>query len=210
MIAFNSIQLALIPSLVIVLLSLIILYNTYLNNGFFARFIAAISNVGYAIPGAIIAVAVMVFIMSFDTQEKTVYHFFIESLVLLMFAYIIRFLAVGYTTLEGGFNQISKHLPDGARSLGKGAFVTLVKVYFPLLKTALLTTLAIVVVDVLKELPITLLLQRFNFNTLATITYENAKVNESVADAAPYALLLIFVGSLAVLFLMQNEKLKRN
>lgn len=205
--ALNAIQLALIPSLIIVLIALIILYNTYLNKGFFSRFLAAISTVGYAVPGAIIAVAIMAFVMTFDNASKEGYHFLIDSLILLIFAFVIRFLAVGYTTLESGFNRISTHLPDASRSLGKGINFTLIKVYFPLLKTALLTTLAMVVVDVLKELPITLLLQRFNFNTLATITYEQAKINESVADASPYALLLIFVGTLAVLFLMKDEKL---
>ena len=207
-IAFNSIQLAIIPALFVVLLSLILLYNQYLNKGFLSRLVAAVSNVGYGIPGAIIAVAVMAFVIIVDNSDKTTYHFLIDSFILLIFAYIIRFMAVGYNTLEGGFNQIAYSLPDTARSSGRGTFYTLIKVYLPLLKGALLTTLAIVVVDILKELPITLLLQRFNFNTLATVAYEKAKVTESVRDAAPYALLLIFVGTLAVLFLVSSGRNK--
>ena len=205
----NSVQLAFIPALIIVLLSLVLLYNQYLNKGFFGRFLAAISNIGYGIPGAIIAVAVMSFIMVFDDAEKSTYHFMIDGLFLLIFAYVIRFMAVGYNTLDSGFSQIPESLADASRSSGRGPFYTLVKVYFPLLKGALLTTLAIVTVDILKELPITLLLQRFNFNTLATVAYEKAKVTESVRDAAPYALLLIIVGTFAVLFLV-NSKNKVN
>lgn len=207
-VAVNSIQLALIPGIIIVLLSLILLYNQYLNNGFIARLLNSISNIGYAIPGAIIAVAVMAFVIFFDSEEKSTYHFLIDSLLLLIFAYIIRFIAVGYNTLEGGFSKIAAVVPDASRSLGKNAFTTLFKVYIPLLTPTLLTTLAIVTVDILKELPITLMLQRFNFNTLATITYQKAKVSESVQDAAPYALLLIFVGTLAILFLVSGRKRK--
>lgn len=205
-IVFNSVQLALIPAVIIVILSLILLYNQYLNNRFLARITNSLSNIGYAIPGAIIAVAIMAFVIYFDNEEKSTYHFLIDSLLLLIFAYVVRFMAVGYNTLESGFNKVTTLLPDSARSLGASSFKTLFKVYFPILKTTLLTTLAIVTVDILKELPITLMLQRFNFNTLATVTYQKAKVSESVQDAAPYALLLIFVGTLAVLFLVSGSK----
>lgn len=204
----NAIQLALIPALIIVVLSLILLYNQYLNKGFVSRFFAAIANIGYGVPGAIIAVAVMSFVIFFDSADKSLYHFGIDSLLLLIFAYVIRFMAVGYNTLESAFYQIPESLPDAARSCRQGALITLFKVYFPLLKGALWTTLAVVTVDILKELPITLLLQRFNFDTLATVAYEKAKVTESVRDAAPYALLLIIVGTFAVLFLVGDYKNK--
>jgi len=209
-IALNSIQLALIPSLIIVVLAIILLYNQYLNKSFLGRLINSLSNIGYAIPGAIIAVAVMAFVISFDSEDKTLYHYLIDSLILLIFAYVIRFMAVGYNTLESGFNKIAHILPDSSRSLGASSLKTLFKVYLPILKSTLFTTLAIVTVDVLKELPITLMLQRFNFNTLATVTYQKAKVSESVQDAAPYALLLIFVGTLAVIFLVTGSKKSSN
>lgn len=207
-IVLDSIQLALIPAVIIVLFSLVLLYNQYLNKGIVSRLIAAFANIGYAIPGAIIAIAVMAFVIFFDNAEKTTYHYLIDSLLLLIFAFVIRFMAVGYNTIESAFNQISTSLPDAARSTGRNSFYTFGKVYIPLLKGTLLTTLAIVTVDILKELPITLLLQRFNFNTLATVAYEKAKVSESVKDAAPYALLLILVGTLSVFFLTANSNKK--
>jgi len=205
----NSAQLALIPSVIIVLISFFLLYNEYLNKGFFARFISAVSNIGYAIPGAIIAVAVMAFVISFDSVDKGFYHFLMDTLVLLVFTYVIRFMAVGYNTLEAGFHKITTALPDSSRSMGKGSWTTFGTVYLPLMKTALFTTLAVVIVDVLKELPITLLLQPFNFKTLATVAYEKAKVSESVRDAAPYALLLIIVGTFAVLLLAKDSSKKQ-
>ncbi len=211
-IIIDSFQLAIIPALIIVVLVLVLLYNQYINKSYLSKIFSAISNIGYAIPGAIIAVAVMAFVLVFDEEEKSFYYFLMDSLILILFAYVIRFMAVGYNTLESGFNRISTTLPDAGRSLGKNSFLTFIKVYLPLLKNAIFTALAIVTVDILKELPITLLLQPFNFDTLATITYEKAKVSESIRDASPYALLLIFVGAIVVLFLVDdsNSKLKNN
>lgn len=202
----NSIQLAIIPAIIIVVFSLILLFNNYLNPSKSGSLIISLSTIGYAIPGAVIAVSVISFVLFFDTEAKSGYHFLIDGLFLLMFAYVVRFMAVGYNTLYGGFHQISTSLPDASRSLGRSSLSTFMRVYFPLMRTAIFTTLALVTVDILKELPLTLLLQRFNFNTLATVTYEQAKINESVADAAPYALLLIFVGTIAILALVRNSK----
>jgi iron(III) transport system permease protein len=202
----NSIQLAFIPAAIIVVLSLIMLYNNYLNPSRSVSLVTSVSTIGYAIPGAVIAVAVIGFVMYFDNESRSIYHFLVDGLILLMFAYVVRFMAVGYNTLYGGFNQISSSLPDASRSLGKSSLKTFLLVYFPLMRPAIFTTLALVTVDILKELPLTLLLQRFNFNTLATVTYEQAKINESVADASPYALLLIFVGVLAILVLVSTDR----
>ena len=202
----NSIQLAIIPAIIIVVFSLVLLFNNYLNPSKSGSLVISLSTIGYAIPGAVIAVSVISFVLFFDNETKSGYHFLVDGLFLLMFAYVVRFMAVGYNTLYGGFHQISTSLPDVSRSLGKSSLRTFILVYFPLMRTAVFTTLALVTVDILKELPLTLLLQRFNFNTLATITYEQAKINESVADAAPYALLLIFVGTLAILTLVRSGK----
>lgn len=208
----DSVQLAIIPAVIIVCFSLVLLYNQYLNPGVFANGFNAFSSLGYAIPGAIIAMAAMSFVMFFDNEAKSIYHWSIDSLLLLIFAYVIRFMAVGFNTLDGAFSQISTSLPDASRSLGLGSIKSFFKVYNPLLKGAVLTTFTLVTIDILKELPITLLLQRFNFKTLATVAFEKAKVSESVRDASPYALLLIFVGVMAVVFLMkgENKKVKKH
>ncbi|MCC5923275.1 MAG: iron ABC transporter permease [Crocinitomicaceae bacterium] len=202
---FNSAQLAIIPAIIVVIVTLILLYNQYINKGRLSEFLSYLSTLGYAIPGAIIAVAVMAFVIYFDSPEKRFYHWSIDALVLLIFAYILRFLAVGYHTLEGAFLRISHTVPDAARSLGASPLKTFFRISFPIIKPAVLTTVAVVMVDILKELPITLLLQRFNFDTLATVTFEKVKITESVRDASPYALLLIFVGTIGVLLLMGKE-----
>lgn len=207
-IAFNSVQLALIPAIIIVVITLVLLFNQYINRGKSSDFISYFNTLGYAVPGAIIAVAVMAFVIFFDNEEKTTYHWLIDAAILLIFAYIIRFLAVGYYTLDGAFHRLNKSVPDAARSLGSKPVKTFTKIVFPLIRPAIFTTIAVVMVDILKELPITLLLQRFNFDTLATITFEKVKITESVRDASPYALLLIFVGTIGVLVLMGKDNNK--
>lgn len=202
---FNALQIALIAAILIVFFAVVMHYNRYLNRSKFANFLANVSTLGYAIPGAVIGVAVIAFIYTLDSSGSW-YQWTINSLVLLVFAYVIRFFAVGYNTTESVFNQVSSQLPDASRALGKGALFTFFKVYFPSVRFGLLTTLAVVTIDVLKELPLTLILQPFNFETLATKAYKKAKVAESVADAAPYALLLILSGILVTLLFMRSDK----
>jgi iron(III) transport system permease protein len=202
---FNALQIALIAGILIVFFAVVMHYNRYLNRSKFANFLANVSTLGYAIPGAVIGVAVIAFIYTLDSSGSW-YQWTINSLVLLIFAYVIRFFAVGYNTTESVFNQVSSQLPDASRTLGKGALSTFFKVYFPSVRFGLLTTLAVVTIDVLKELPLTLILQPFNFETLATKAYKKAKVAESVADAAPYALLLILSGILVTLIFMRSDK----
>ena len=202
---FNALQIALIAAILIVFFAVVMHYNRYLNRSKFANFLANVSTLGYAIPGAVIGVAVIAFIYTLDSSGGW-YQWTINGLVLLVFAYVIRFFAVGYNTTESIFNQVSSQLPDASRTLGKGALFTFLKVYFPSVRFGLLTTLAVVTIDVLKELPLTLILQPFNFETLATKAYKKAKVAESVADAAPYALLLILSGILVTLLFMRSDK----
>lgn len=203
----NALQIAIITSILILLFAIIIHYNRYLNQGQFSGFLSNISTLGYAIPGAVIGVAVIAFVYAFDSSGG-LYQWTINSLVLLVFAYIIRFFAVGYNTVESSFDQIPIQQPDASRTLGKKTLTTFLKVYFPTLRFGLLTTLAVVTIDILKELPLTLILQPFNFETLATKAYKKAKVAESVADAAPYALLLVFCGVLVTLLFIRSNKNK--
>ena len=170
-------------------------YNRYLNRSKFANFLANVSTLGYAIPGAVIGVAVIAFIYTLDSSGSW-YQWTINSLVLLVFAYVIRFFAVGYNTTESVFNQVSSQLPDASRALGKGALFTFFKVYFPSVRFGLLTTLAVVTIDVLKELPLTLILQPFNFETLATYVYNYAS-DEHLELAAMPAVLLVLVDFLS-------------
>ncbi|MDX1445089.1 iron ABC transporter permease [Lishizhenia sp.] len=201
----ESFRVAIIPALVIVIITLLLLYNKYLNKGWKSSLIANLSTLGYAIPGAVIGVAVLGFAF-FMQEDGDFYAWGIESLFLLSMAYVIRFMAVGYNTLEANYARLPDALPDASRVLGKSSFATFLRVNFPILKFGIFTTFAVVIIDVLKDLPLTLILQPFNFETLATKAYKKAKVAESVTDAAPYALLLIALGVVVSLVLMRSNK----
>ncbi len=118
----------------------------------------------------------------------------------LLFAYLVRFLAVALNSVEAGFGKINRHLDDAARSLGHRPGGTLCRVHLPLLRGALLTAVVIVFVDVLKELPATLILRPFNFETLAVRVYQFAS-DERLAEASTAALAIVAVGLLPVILL---------
>ena len=122
------------------------------------------------------------------------------TLFILLFAYTVRFLAVSLQTVEAGLGRITPHTDDAARSLGYRPLEILARVHLPCINGAVLTAILIVFVDVLKELPATLILRPFDFNTLAVRTYELAS-DERLADAAISAIAIVLVGILPILVL---------
>lgn len=118
----------------------------------------------------------------------------------LVFAYVVRFLAVALNPVDSGFERVCGNLDETSRSLGSPPLRTLLKVDLPLLKGTLLSAGLLVFVDVMKELPLTLILRPFDFNTLATRAYQLAS-DERVAESALPALLIILVGVIPVVVL---------
>ena len=119
------------------------------------------------------------------------------TLVALVFAYAVRFLALAHGTLEAGFGRISPHMDMAARSLGATRSQTLFRVHIFLLRPPVLAALLLVFVDVMKELPATLVLRPFDFDTLATLVYTRASLGQ-VGEAALPALMIIGVGLVPV------------
>ena len=118
----------------------------------------------------------------------------------LLFAYLVRFLALALNTVEAGLAKINRNLDDAARVLGRTPGRTLVRVHVPLLWGSVLTAVILVFVDVLKELPATLILRPFNFETLAVRVYRFAS-DERLAEASTAALAIVLVGLLPVILL---------
>jgi len=125
------------------------------------------------------------------------------TLVALLFAYMVRFLAVALQTAEAGLGKIRPSMDEAARALGLGPLDVLKKVHVPMLRGSLVTAMLLVFVDVLKELPATLVLRPFNFNTLAVRTYELAS-DERLADAASASLMIVLAGIIPVILLSQS------
>jgi iron(III) transport system permease protein len=170
---------------------------------------ARIASMGYAVPGAVIAVGILIPFAAIDgwINDWTRAHMGVRvGLVLsgtvaaVMFAYLVRFLAISFNAVESSLDKVTRHMDDAARTLGHGPFATLLRIHLPITRGSLLTAAILVFVDVMKELPATLLLRPFNFDTLAIRAYLLA-TDERLADAATPALAIVAVGIVPVILL---------
>jgi iron(III) transport system permease protein len=210
---YRSFGLAALSGIFIVILSIVLLYALRLSPFKWVKNITKIATLGYAIPGAVIAVGVMI---PFIALDKWIYGtlftsqvaglFFSGTLFALVFAYIVRFMAVGYNPVEAGFQKIGIHVNEASRLLGVRSTMTLWKIDLPLIKTSLVSGILLVFVDVLKELPLTLILRPFNYQTLATKAFDMA-TNEMIAESANAALIIILTGIIPIIFL--NRLIKK-
>jgi iron(III) transport system permease protein len=205
----NSFTLAALAAAICVLVSVLLIFAALINKARLVRGLSKVAMLGYSIPGAVIAVGIMIPLIALDKeligfmQQSFSYSgglLLSGSIVGLVFAYMVRFLAVSFNPIEAGTKKISPFLVEAARSMGMTPLKALIKVKFPLLKNALLSASLLVFVDVLKELPLTLILRPFNYHTLATKAYELAG-DELIAESANAALIVIATGILPILFL---------
>jgi iron(III) transport system permease protein len=207
--AGNSFGLAALAALVTAAVALVVGYGLRLRPTPAMRVSARIAGLGYAIPGAVIAVGVLLPFARFDnaldgwmraTFGISTGLLFTGTVAVLVFAYLVRFLALALNTVEAGLGKINRNLDDAARVLGRSPAGTLARVHVPLLWSSVLTAVILVFVDVLKELPATLILRPFNFETLAVRVYRFAS-DERLAEASSAALAIVLVGLLPVIML---------
>ncbi|MGG1664243.1 ABC transporter permease [Brevibacillus sp. NRS-1366] len=174
----------------------------------FALVLTRLISMGYSIPGAVLSIGVLAVVISLDQKLSGVYAWLgwgegklvlSMSLFMLIFAYIIRFLAVGYNAVEAGFEKTGNRYMEASRLLGMGMTRTFFKVDLPLIKGAVVTGFILVFMEIIKELPLTLLLRPFNFETLATKAYQYAS-DEQIHQASIPSLCIIAVGIVSVFF----------
>lgn len=211
--AWNSFYLAALASMVVVSLALVMSYAIRLNNR--ARSVRAsvgIAGLGYALPGTIIAIGVIVPLAWLDHKIIDFVRYytghnlgliFSGTLFALLFAYTVRFMAVSLGAVQNGLGKIKPSMDMAGRSLGLSPYKVLRQIHLPLLKGSVLTAVLIVFVDVLKELPATFVLRPFNFNTLAVRAFELAS-DERLIDAAPASLMIVLVGLVPVILLSRS------
>lgn len=207
--ALNSILLAAATAAIAVVLAVILAYARRVAANAFTRPAVRLSGLGYAIPGTVLAIGLLIPLAALDNRIDAYFrdHFgFATGLILsgslfaLTLAYVIRFLAVALGAVESGLERISPNLDAAARALGETALSTLRRVHLPLLLPALAAAGLLVFVDAMKELPATLLLRPFNFDTLATYVYGFAALEQFEA-AALGALAIVLTGLVPVLAL---------
>ena len=207
--AWNSFSLAFLAAIIAVILAIILAYAKRTKPIKPVRMVIAMAGFGYALPGTIIAIGVLIplawadhrLIELFDSLGWDSPGLLLSgSLVALLFAYAVRFLAVALASVQSGLEKIKPTLDHAGRSMGHGPLAILRQIHVPLMRSSILTAVLIVFVDVLKELPATLILRPFNFDTMAIRAYELAS-DERLVDAAPASIMIVLVGLIPVLML---------
>ncbi len=175
------------------------------------RSLTRIAGLGYALPGVVLALGVLIVLGGLDTYLLQPFGASMFGMPLLasgtvlalLFAYTVRFMSLAQGNVEAGLTRITPHMDMAGRTLGHGPWSLLWRIHIPMLRGALLTGAVLIFVDCMKELPATLLLRPFNFETLATLTYTYASLEQLEAAALP-ALSIGLVGLLPV-FLMSRR-----
>jgi iron(III) transport system permease protein len=207
--ARNSVLVSGLAALVIVGAAFLLAYTMRVVKAPVGQAVVRFATLGYAIPGTVIAVGVLIPLGLFDnaldgwmraTFGISTGLLLSGTLGALVFAYLVRFLAVAANALDSGFGKISPRYDDVARTLGSSPMGVVAHVHLPLLRRAMLTALIVVFVDVLKELPATLIVRPFNFDTLAVRVYQLAS-DERLAQASTGALAIVAMGLLPVILL---------
>ncbi|MEM7357522.1 MAG: iron ABC transporter permease [Pseudomonadota bacterium] len=205
----NSMQVALITTLIAVAIALYLTYAGYLSNNRSNRFSIQIATIGYALPGAMLAVGLLAPVSSVDRWlTGNLEHWFgwqgglvlTGTVTVLIYAYVVRFLTVAYNTVSSSLAQIPPIYSHAARTLGAKPARVAQSIHVPLMTNSILVAGILVFVDTVRELPATLMLRPFNFETLATRVYRLAS-DERIAEASTASLLIVLLGLIPVLLL---------
>jgi iron(III) transport system permease protein len=203
---FSSVFLSLSASIFIMLVSVLMIVVANYKSSSAQRIIIYLSSCGYAFPGTILAVGIVVFVGWLNDLFYFHLSYWVGGFIILIFAYMIRFLAVSSGAIRTGMLRVHPNLMDVSKTMGVGFVTTLRKIIIPLIYMNILIGGILVFVDILKELPITLLLRPFNFETLATYVYQYAS-DEMLEESSFAAIIIIIAGLGPVIFL--NSTIKR-
>jgi len=201
---YNTTLLVSLSSCLLIALAFISNYGNRVSKSKFLKILNIFSISGYAIPGIILAVAFITFISWFDNQInnhfeiKSIKPFFIGSILGLVLVYFIRFYSLANNGIKSGYEKINYSIDESAYLLGYSKFKTFKNVHIPYLKNSILLISILLTIEIIKELPITLILRPFNFETFATKAYLFASQDLLEAAAAP-SLLLIVIASFFIL-----------
>jgi iron(III) transport system permease protein len=211
----NTIYLVFLSSLVLILFSLISNYGNRVSKNKFLNILSTLSISGYAIPGVILAVAFITFIAWFDENIIQALGFlsikkmFIGSILGLVLVYFVRFYSLAYNGIKSGYEKINMSVDESSYLLGYSKQKTFMNIHVPYLRNSLLFVLILISLEIIRELPITLILRPFNFETFATTAYISASEDLLEAAAAP-ALFLILIATTCIIIssryiLRENE-----
>ena len=208
----NTMFLAAWAAALVALAGIALAYGVRLSSRRAMRGLAEFATIGYAVPGAVLAVGIMVPLGYFDNTidglSRTILGIPLGllvsgSAVALVVGYTVRFLALGYRTVDAGLSRVTPNMEGAARTLGAGPARALVSVHMPLIRPSIITAGLLVFVDTMKELPLTLILRPFNFDTLATFVYQYAS-DELLEECALGALTIVAAGVVPVMLMSRT------
>jgi iron(III) transport system permease protein len=215
---WHSLVLSLAASLVVLALGLVLAYAHRAQRGRRITTFLRLASVGYAMPGTVLGIGVLIPLAYFDNTVDAFMRsaFGISTGLLLsgtitaiIFAYAIRFLAISFGTLESGLEKVTPNLTYAARTLGRTPLRTVAEIHLPILRPALITAALLVFVDCMKELPATLILRPFDFETLATQVFLLASLGQLEESAAP-ALTIVAAGLIPIILLTRNLRTRES
>lgn len=206
---WHTVSLGGMAALLTVIMALIMVYGVRISGRPLPRLLLPVTTIGYAAPGAVLAVGILIPMAALDHRLADIWLaltgtdpglILTGSGAVIILAYTVRFFAIGQGAIDGAFARVPPTLSMAARSLGRNRSKVLRDVYMPLMRGSVASALLLVFVDCVKELPATLLLRPFNYETLATRVHEKASL-EDLGNAAPAALIVMAVGIIAVILL---------
>jgi len=207
--AFNSLALSSTSALAAVCLAMVLVYGRRLVGGKLIGGAVSLASFGYAVPGAVLAIGVIIPLAGFDNaldgfvRERFGFStglLFSGTVFAIVFAYVVRFLAIALGSVDSSLSKVTPTMDMAARTLGHGPLATFFKVHLPLIRGGVLIAALVVFVDCMKELPATLILRPFNFDTLATYVYQFAS-DELIEQASLGALGIVLAGLIPVIVL---------
>jgi iron(III) transport system permease protein len=207
--AVNSLLLSGTTALVAVVIGLFMAYGVRLGGGPMLKGATRVAGIGYAVPGAVLAVGVLIPLAALDNTIDAFFRGYFGiatglllsgTVVAIAYGYVVRFLALSLGAMEAGLGRITPNMDGAARTLGLSPGRTLTRVHAPLLRGSFLTAALLVFVDCMKELPMTVILRPFDFDTLATYVHQYAS-DELLEECAFAALAIVAVGVLPVILL---------
>lgn len=204
----HSLMLSGLGALMVVVVALLLAYAGRQSRGSSMPWIQRIATIGYAFPGAVLAVGLFIPVAWLDNQliawlglQST--SVLKGTLLIMLLAYLVRFLAVGFGPIDSGLHRITHSIDEAARSMGYGARKLLLTIHLPMLRTSLLTAAALSFVDIMKEMPITLMTRPFGWDTLAVRVFEMTSEGQWERAALP-ALAIVLVGIIPIMLLLRR------
>ncbi|PSL20512.1 ABC transporter permease [Shimia abyssi] len=203
---WNTVRVGGMAAVVTVLAGVFLVYGVRLSGRVLPRLLLPLTTIGYAAPGAVLAVGILIPLAVLDHRLADAIEavtggraalILTGSSFALVLAYCVRFFAIAQGAADGAMGRVSPSLGMAARSLGRSKGQVLLEIYYPMIRTTIGSALLLVFVDCVKELPATMLLRPFNFDTLATRVHDQASL-ENLGDASPGAVMIVLVGLVAV------------